>query len=153
VLEAAGPGWNHELSLALGRGLFDFDGDNGLVVKRFHFRCKFRNGLEQGSDDALGGFVGTGFHDFFDATASEHVTVPVAGVENSIAQENEHVSWLSVERVLLIVGIVEKSEWQAAGFNGFDFSIMAVKRPRESRVCDVQGPALVVPDAARLANY
>ncbi len=60
----------------------------------------------------------------FHSVASEHVAGPVAGVENAVAEEHEHVTGLGFEGELVVLGIVEQSQRQAGGFDDFDLAVV-----------------------------
>ncbi len=52
--------------------------------------------------------------DLFQAAAPEHISGAIAGVENAVAEEYEHVPGLGAETQFVVVGVVEQSEGSPA---------------------------------------
>ena len=70
--------------------------------------------------------------------APEHFAGPVACVQNAVAEEHEHVAGLGLEGEFVVLGIVKQAEGKAGGFNDFDFAIVAIQRPRQAGIRNLQ---------------
>ena len=77
--------------------------------------------------------------------ASKHIAGAVAGVENAVAEEHEHVAGFGLESELVVLGVVEQAERQAGGFDDFNLAVMTVKRARQPGIGHPHGTVAIVP--------
>src|SRR5215471_11682610 len=97
-------------SLAFARAALDLDCYYRLVVECFHARGMFRNGFENVVDHAIGRLGGAPSNNFFYARTSEQFAAPIAGVENTVAEEDEQVPGLGPETEFVVFRFVEQSQ-------------------------------------------
>ena len=54
---------------------------------------------------------------FFDTMTSELVVFVVDGINDAVAEEYKNIAGMSVERDLIVFGVLEKSKRQTCGFD------------------------------------
>lgn len=84
----------------------------------------FSGGLEERIDYAVRRLFRALGNNFLDSSTPEEFSLAVAGVENAVAEEHEHVSRLHVELELVVVGFVEQAERQSGRFDHFILAAM-----------------------------
>src|SRR5258708_30740661 len=108
------------LSFSFGRGrraAAHAYSNHGLVIERFDSGGVFGYSLEEGIHDTIGGTVRTLGNGLLYSTSTEQLTLPITGVKDTVAEEDEHVSRFHTELELVIVCLVKQSEGQTGGFD------------------------------------
>src|SRR5271157_1660225 len=133
------------LSLFGGRS-FHLDGHDGLIVKGLDSVGVVRNSGEDGVYQIFGAAVRAIADNLVQALAPEQITLGTCGIENSVAEKEEHVARMPAQVELVIGRIVEQADRQTGRPDRFGLSIVAVNRARQSGICDLQQSLVVVPD-------
>src|SRR6185437_13414803 len=94
-------------SLALGRTPFHFDRHNGLIVEGVDALGVLGRSLENRFHNRLGRIAVALVYDLLESRASEQITSFVGGVEDAVAEENEHVFGFSLESEFVVLGVIE----------------------------------------------
>src|SRR5208282_995853 len=134
-----------KLSLPFAWAAFDFDGHHRLVVEGFNAGGVLGDGAEDVRDHAIRRLLGASGNNFLDAFGAKRLAMTVTGVENTVAEEHEHVAGLGFESELVVVGFVEQAEWKSSGFDGFNFAVVAIERERQARIGHEKRATLVIP--------
>src|ERR1700730_1345806 len=79
-------------SLALPRTAFNSNRNHGLIVERFLSRRMLGHCFEDQFDNLVGGSIGICGNDLPNPLAAKKFFSPVAGIQNAVAEEYEHVS-------------------------------------------------------------
>src|SRR6202035_1042978 len=79
--------WSLKFGLA-----FHLNGNHSFIVEGFLTSGMFRRSLEERFDHAISRNLGTTCDDFLHSGAPEHVSGFIAGIENTVAEEHEHVT-------------------------------------------------------------
>ena len=83
------------------------DRDHSLVIKRFHACRVLGRRFEERIDDTICRFATALGDNLLEASASKKFTLAISGIEDSVAEEDEHISRLHAEGELVVVGFVE----------------------------------------------
>ena len=132
-------------SLALPGSAFDPNRDHGLIVERFLSRRVFGHSFEDQLHDLVGRSIRVRRNNFADPLAAEEFFRFIAGIQDAVAEEYEHVSGFSSETELVIVSLIEQSQGQAGGFDDLNRPIVVVNWARQSGVGYLQSTISVVP--------
>src|ERR1700751_898581 len=103
-------------SRALRSTPFYLDGNHRLIVERVLAFGKFLDCLKQGCDYTLRGLLRASSNHALHALAPEHLPSLVAGIQNAVAEEHEHVSGPGAEAELFVLGVVEQAQRQPRRF-------------------------------------
>src|SRR6266851_3783460 len=83
------------------------DGHHGLVIEGFDSGGVFGYSLEEGIHDTVRRTARTLGNDLLHSTSAEQLSTPVAGIQDAVAEEHEHISRLHAELELVIVCLVK----------------------------------------------
>src|SRR5208337_2876216 len=117
-----------------GRRSFHLDGDDGLIVKGLDSVGVVRNSGEDGVNQVFGAAVRAIADDLLQALAAKQITLGTCGIENSVAEKEEHVARMPPQVELVIGRIVEQADRQTSRLDRIELSIVAVNRARQSGI-------------------
>src|SRR3989442_2023424 len=134
-------------SLALSGAAFNFDGYDGLIIKRLFSGGMLAGGFKKRIHDRFNRPFPALPHNFFHPGAAEQFASLVTRIDNDIAEEDKHISGLGPEGELVVCRVVKQSQRQASGFDDLDLALMTVDRPRQTGIGDLQSAVVIVPDS------
>src|SRR5579884_1821517 len=97
----------------------DTDHDDSLIIKGFHARRMLRHCLEKRIHHRRRRFPARFRDDLLNAPSSEQLSLSVSCVQDSVAEEHEHVARLGPELQFFVFGLIEQSEGQSRCLNDF----------------------------------
>src|SRR3954468_1006229 len=104
------------------------------------------DGFEEGIYDA-GDRLPTAFgDDLFYSPPAEQLALAIAGIENTVTEEDEHVPRFHLEFELVVLGFIKESQRQASRLDDFVPAVVHEDRAGKPGVSDSQGPVFVIPN-------
>src|SRR5262245_52775091 len=90
--------------------------------------------IKDGVDNFLRAALEELVYDLFHADAPELLIARITGIDNAVAQEDEDVTWLRMDRNFVISGIGEHSQRKSRGLNDVGVALAAMNGAGQPRV-------------------
>src|SRR4029077_7029926 len=109
---------------------------------------KLIGSVEDGICDFTGAASGVFRDDMLHAAAAKLLVLGVAGVDNAVTEEDEHVTGFSVNRDFVIRDIFKHAQWKAGRLQHVGVPVAAINGAGKPGVGHTHGLLLVVPERA-----